>query len=358
MASVGGGGGGGASSTSRPSQAAVSRVYSAFLASHCAACHACNGYYGPAFSQPLCAPCHAFLHANDLDHVWPALLSFRHPQSHSAAIAAGRNLAHCGTGASLNVCGLPPEVWLLVFSFLDDISLYAVGNVCRRWHHMVRGKISSDQWRTFTRQRWPLFRPLATVQDWFAAYSALMESCFCLTCKYQMEKEAVCAFPGNFPGSWRCGKLRRRRLRRELEGNYGSSIVALDSSKYHWQGSITGPAGSPYEGGIFYLHLKVPSTYPFFPPEVRFLTRIFHPNVSRHGDIGIDIFQKGKWTAGITIPMLLNSVQSLLTDPYCEVCMEPDIGRLYHEDRKMFDAVARSWTWKFAMHDVMPHELI
>ena len=66
MASVGGGGGG-ASSSSRPSQAAVSRVSSAFLASHCAACNACNGYYGPAFSQPVCATCHAFLYANDLD---------------------------------------------------------------------------------------------------------------------------------------------------------------------------------------------------------------------------------------------------------------------------------------------------
>ena len=58
--------------------------------------------------------------------------------------------------------------------------------------------------------------------------------------------------------------------------------------------------------------------------------------------------------AGLTIPKVLISIQSLLTDPYCQVCMEPDIGRLYHKDRQMFDAVARSWTWRFAMHDAMP----
>ena len=65
---------------------------------------------------------------------------------------------------------------------------------------------------------------------------------------------------------------------------------------------ISGPVGSPYEGGIFFLYLKVPFSYPFNPPEVRFLTRIFHPNVSRHGDIGIDSIQQHNWVSGLTIP--------------------------------------------------------
>ena len=37
-------------------------------------------------------------------------------------------------------------------------------------------KINSEQWKTFTRRRWPLFRPIAAVRDWFATYSALVES--------------------------------------------------------------------------------------------------------------------------------------------------------------------------------------
>ena len=57
---------------------------------------------------------------------------------------------------------------------------------------------------------------------------------------------------------------------------------------------------------------------------------------------------------GLSIPKVLLSIQSLLTDPYCNVCMEPEIGRLYREDRGLFDAVARTWTWKFAMHDALP----
>lgn len=54
------------------------------------------------------------------------------------------------------------------------------------------------------------------------------------------------------------------------------------------------------------------------PPTVRFLTKIIHPNVSRHGDVGIDIIQHN-WSLALTVSKVLLSVQSLLTDPYTEV---------------------------------------
>ena len=54
------------------------------------------------------------------------------------------------------------------------------------------------------------------------------------------------------------------------------------------------------------------------PPTVRFVTRIFHPNVSRHGDVGIDSIQHN-WSLALTLSKVLISIQSLLTDPYCQV---------------------------------------
>lgn len=59
-------------------------------------------------------------------------------------------------------------------------------------------------------------------------------------------------------------------------------------------------------------------SYPMLPPTVRFLTKIVHPNVSRHGDVGVDIIQHN-WSLALTISKLLLSVQSLLTDPFTEV---------------------------------------
>lgn len=54
------------------------------------------------------------------------------------------------------------------------------------------------------------------------------------------------------------------------------------------------------------------------PPVVRFLTRILHPNISRHGDVGIDSVHHN-WSLALTISKVLISIQSLLTDPYTAV---------------------------------------
>lgn len=56
---------------------------------------------------------------------------------------------------------------------------------------------------------------------------------------------------------------------------------------------IAGPASSPYEGGLFKLELFLTEQYPMEPPKVRFLTRLYHPNVDKIGRICLDIL-KGK----------------------------------------------------------------
>lgn len=45
-------------------------------------------------------------------------------------------------------------------------------------------------------------------------------------------------------------------------------------------GSVPGPKDTPYEGGVFRVDIQLDAQYPFAPPKMRFMTRVWHPNVS------------------------------------------------------------------------------
>lgn len=58
------------------------------------------------------------------------------------------------------------------------------------------------------------------------------------------------------------------------------AVVVNDRNPRHLKGTITGPEGTPYAGGVFEVDIDIPKQYPFEPPKMKFSTKIWHPNVS------------------------------------------------------------------------------
>ena len=123
-----------------------------------------------------------------------------------------------------------------------------------------------------------------------------------------------------------------------------------DSDMFKWQGTIFGPADSPYSGGVFNLSIEFPVDYPFKPPRIMFLTKIYHPNINTAGFICLDIL-KTNWSPALTISKALLSVLSILTDPNPNDPLMPEIAKEYTDNRALYDATAREWTDLYAIGD-------
>ena len=48
----------------------------------------------------------------------------------------------------------------------------------------------------------------------------------------------------------------------------------------HLRATFPGPRDTPYEGGTYIVDVVIPNDYPFKPPVMKFLTKLWHPNVS------------------------------------------------------------------------------
>ncbi|XP_044765179.1 uncharacterized protein LOC123321576 [Coccinella septempunctata] len=381
-------------------------------------CYLCNGYYGSSFGEHLCTTCHLFLYPmfetpdsptfipeensdSDSGNDEPIEASFRLNGNENSEESFQRNQAASSSDVVVPelsirrrivirpyICmvvehfspyperrprghildysllpdfkdfkfeGLSPEIFMYTLQYLDTISLWSVSQVSQRWRSIVDLYIKAVEWRNLLQDVWPLLKIRGEPnQDWYKYFTAMMNSACCFNCVYQMTARTL---PPNWDNSsWRAHRLMTELRVMKSDPLDGIQAEPLDDCACHWQATLEGPAGSPYEGGLFFLFIKVPESYPLTPPIVRFITKIFHPNVSRHGDIGIDSIHQN-WSLALTMSKLLISIQSLLTDPFCDVCMEPDICDLYINNRKAFDKQARKWTAKYAMNDLMAYKI-
>ena len=120
-----------------------------------------------------------------------------------------------------------------------------------------------------------------------------------------------------------------------------------EKDMYVWNGTIMGPSDSPFQGGLFALKIKFPVDYPFKPPHVTFVTKIYHPNINELGGICLDIL-KDQWSPALSIGRVLLSICSLLTDPNPKDPLVPAIATQYLTNKAEYEATARQWTQRYA----------
>ncbi|KAF7377798.1 hypothetical protein MSAN_00203200 [Mycena sanguinolenta] len=160
-----------------------------------------------------------------------------------------------------------------------------------------------------------------------------------------------------------------KRINKEIadvkKEDMGKITLVPTDNLFVWEGTLPGPEGSVYEGGIFSLAVNLPPDYPyashnihrvlrrlvvqlsFSAPKVTFKTRIYHMNISDQGNICLDIL-KSQWSPALSLFKVILSLSSLLCDPNPKDPLVPTIAAQYTRNRKLHDSTARQWTELYA----------
>merc|ERR1712078_978212 len=127
----------------------------------------------------------------------------------------------------------------------------------------------------------------------------------------------------------------------------GISASPSETNLRYFNVMILGPVQSPYEGGEAKLELFLPEEYPMAAPKVRFLTKIYHPNIDKLGRICLDIL-KDKWSPALQIRTVLLSIQALLSSPNPDDPLDETVARHWKENENAAISTAKEWARMYA----------
>ncbi|KAJ2654905.1 Ubiquitin-conjugating enzyme E2 14 [Coemansia sp. RSA 1200] len=133
-------------------------------------------------------------------------------------------------------------------------------------------------------------------------------------------------------------------LKKDVNSSFSLEKIVDDN----WHVTVFGPPDSYYEYGLFRVEINFPPDYPNEPPELRFLSEIWHPNVYTDGKVCISILHRAGddpsnyerpeecWRPVLTAEAVLMSVISLLGNPNFESPANIDAANMHKNNLKQY----------------------
>lgn len=125
-------------------------------------------------------------------------------------------------------------------------------------------------------------------------------------------------------------------------------IVNKEKDYKYWDIYIRGTKDSLYEGTILQATLEFPREYPIFPPKMKFVTEMFHPNIYKDGSVCISMLHATdddpsgyerpdeKWSPVYGVQSVIISVLNLLNEPNTESPANVDASALYKKNYEKY----------------------
>ncbi|KAI5189015.1 ubiquitin-conjugating enzyme E2 I [Nematocida sp. AWRm77] len=137
----------------------------------------------------------------------------------------------------------------------------------------------------------------------------------------------------------------RENWRRDRPFGFVAKPVAKEGGLdlFNWECTVPGPEGSPFAGHNIHLHIEFFKGYPITPPQAKFLSKVFHPNVYTDGFICLDILGNGAWTPSMNIKSILLAISSLLSTPNVDSPANNEAAELYNRSKSLYSRKVKSF---------------
>jgi ubiquitin-protein ligase len=116
---------------------------------------------------------------------------------------------------------------------------------------------------------------------------------------------------------------------------------------FHWQITFFPPKGTGYEGGFFKIEVKFREEYPFVAPIMKFVTKIYHCNISDEGHICLNTINTW-WKKSYTMEDVLNHIIILLYKQNPDDPVNDSAAELYKENKSKFMKKVRQYIKEYA----------
>ena len=102
----------------------------------------------------------------------------------------------------------------------------------------------------------------------------------------------------------------------------GVAIAPTENDVMIWNITIDGPEGTPFIGGKFVVNLDFTDNYPFKPPKIKFVTKIYHPGVKTDtGEICTQAIEQ-QWVPTLNAKFVIEAILTVLQTPTAENAQE------------------------------------
>ncbi|CAJ2505241.1 Uu.00g126350.m01.CDS01 [Anthostomella pinea] len=110
-----------------------------------------------------------------------------------------------------------------------------------------------------------------------------------------------------------------------------------------------GPAETPFEGGVWKVHVELPDQYPYKSPSIGFVNRVFHPNIDElSGSVCLDVINQ-TWSPMFDMINIFEVfLPQLLRYPNPADPLNGEAAALLMREPKSYDAKVKEYVQKYA----------